>query len=84
MKGGIHKLDVSFIEEYKQIGAKIVYYRKLRGYTQETLAFRTGISAAYLSRIERGANTKGVPLFTFMKIAKALGVNISKLLEVDL
>lgn len=77
-------MDTSFTWEYKKIGAKILYYRKLRGYTQEVLAFKTGISPAYLSRIERGANTEGVPLATFMKIAKALGVNISKLLEADL
>ena len=27
-----------FEQEYKQIGLKIAYYRKLQGYTQESLA----------------------------------------------
>jgi len=76
-------LNLSFIWEYKQIGAKIVYYRKLKGYTQETLAFKTGISTSYLSRIERGSYANGVSLSTFMKIAKALDVNVSKLFEKD-
>ena len=73
----------SFTWEYKQIGAKIVYYRRLRGYTQETLAFKAGISTSYLSRIERGSYTNGISLSTFMKIAKALDVNVSKLIELE-
>ena len=76
-------MDTSFAWEYKQIGAKIVYYRKLKGYTQEALAFKVGITSAYLSRIERGVYANGVSLSTFMKMAKALDVKVSKLLEED-
>jgi transcriptional regulator with XRE-family HTH domain len=76
-------LDSSFTREYKQIGAKIVYYRRLKGYTQETLAFKAGISTSYLSRIERGTYATGISLSTFMKIAKALDVDVSKLFEMD-
>ena len=42
-----------FESEYRQIGAKIMYFRKMKKYTQEELAFRASISASYLSRIER-------------------------------
>lgn len=76
-------MATSFIWEYKQVGAKIVYYRKLRGYTQETLAFKVGITSAYLSKIERGVGN-GVTLSTIMKIAEALGVDISKLFRTDI
>lgn len=73
-----------FEEEYKQIGAKIVYYRKLRRMTQEELAYKAEISASYLSRIERGAYSKGVPVSTLMKIAEALNIKIEKLFGKDM
>ena len=69
--------------EYRQIGAKIVYFRKLKRYTQEELAFRAKISASYLSRIERGIYTKGVPISTLMKIAAALGIGVNELFGDD-
>lgn len=65
--------------EYRQIGAKIVYFRKMRRYTQEELAFRAKISASYLSRIERGIYVRGVPISTLMKIATALDVQVNDL-----
>ncbi len=70
-----------FKEEYKSLGAKIAYYRRLRGYTQEELSFKAAISASYLSRIERGAYTKGIPVSTLFKIARALDVEPYKLLR---
>ena len=39
---------------FKQIGAKIAYYRTLRELSQKELAERTHISESTLSRIERG------------------------------
>lgn len=43
-----------FAARYKNIGLKIAYYRKKKGYTQAELAERIGMSAAYLGQIERG------------------------------
>lgn len=37
-----------FESEYRQIGAKIMYFRKLKKYTQEELAFRASIIAKAL------------------------------------
>lgn len=42
-----------FASRYKKIGAKIVFYRKLKSMTQEKLADEVGITPQYLSRIER-------------------------------
>ncbi|WP_288909197.1 helix-turn-helix domain-containing protein [uncultured Megamonas sp.] len=70
-----------FESEYRQIGAKIMYFRKLKKYTQEKLAFRASISASYLSRIERGVYKKGLPVSTLMKIAKALDIEVSVIFE---
>ena len=39
---------------FKQIGAKIAYYRTLRGLHQVDLANKIGVSKSVLSRIERG------------------------------
>ncbi|HJI09617.1 MAG TPA: helix-turn-helix domain-containing protein [Phascolarctobacterium faecium] len=72
-----------FEQKYRQIGAKITYFRKIRRYTQEELAFRASISASYLSRIERGAYVSGVPLSTLMRIALALEVDINRFFDED-
>nr|WP_276559221.1 helix-turn-helix transcriptional regulator [Megamonas funiformis] len=58
-----------------------MYFRKLKKYTQEELAFRASISASYLSRIERGVYKKGLPVSTLMKIAKALDIEVSVIFE---
>lgn len=70
-----------FAVQYKRIGARIVYYRKIKGITQEKLAENVGISAQYLSRIENGSYPKSVSLSTLMRIANKLDVPISKLVE---
>lgn len=70
-----------FAMRYKQIGAQIVYYRKIKGITQEKMAVEVGISPQSLSRIENGSYPKSVSLSTLMRIADYLEVPISKLME---
>lgn len=70
-----------FASRYKKIGAKIVFYRKLRSMTQEKFAEEVGITPQYLSRIENGGYTKSVSLSTLMMIAGALDVTMSQLME---
>jgi transcriptional regulator with XRE-family HTH domain len=70
-----------FAQKYKQIGLKVAYYRKMRGYTQEELARRVQISTSYLSRIERGNYTKSVSLSVVLAIAQALALDISELVR---
>ena len=70
-----------FASRYKKIGAKIVFYRKLRSMTQEKLAEEVGITPQYLSRIENGGYTKSVSLSTLMMIAGALDITMSQLME---
>lgn len=40
-----------FAMRYRNIGLKIAYYRKKKGYTQTELAQRIGMSVAYLGQI---------------------------------
>lgn len=49
--------------------------------TQTDLANKIGISVPYLSKIERGASTQGVPLSIYWRIAGGLEVKFEKLLE---
>lgn len=70
-----------FAVRYKKIGAKIVYYRKIRNLRQEELAEKASITPQYLSRIENGGYSKNVSLSTLMKIAGVLDVTMSQLME---
>lgn len=65
-------------EKHKKIGLNILYYRRLRGYSQEELADRVGMSRPRLSAIERGNVT--LTLETMLKLAKELEVDIVNLI----
>ena len=70
-----------FALKYKEIGLKIAYYRKKKGYTQAQLSEMVGISSNYLSLIERGNKGQSYSMETLFKIAAALEVNVNDLLE---
>jgi len=63
-----------------RLGRKIKELRKKRGITQEQLAEIIETSYKYLQRIE-GKNPPDIRLTTILKLAKALKVKPSKLLE---
>ena len=63
----------------KKVGARIRKYREKREWTQEQLAFESGLHRAYIGHIERGE--KNIGLKNLEKIAKALKVNIADLLK---
>lgn len=69
--------------KYLQIGLKVAYYRKLRGFTQEQLAEKIGKSAAFIGHIEAPNVNKGISLDTLFDIASALDVPECKLLTFD-
>ena len=69
---------------YKNIGLKIAYYRKKKGYTQAVLAQQIGMSAAYLGQIERGNRGKSFSLETLYQIADALGIEAEILLKEEI
>lgn len=70
-----------FAFKYKEIGLKIAYYRKKKGYTQAQLSEMVGISSNYLSLIERGNNGHSYSIETLFKIANALDVNVNELIN---
>jgi len=70
---------ILFALKYKEIGLKIAYYRKKKGYTQAQLAEMVGISSNYLSLIERGNKGQSYSMETLFKIAEALEITVSEL-----
>ena len=66
-------------EKSRLLGAKVKYYRTLKGLSQAAFAEELGISSQYLSRIESG---RQAPSFlTLLKIADKLNVNTSDLVQ---
>ncbi|WP_312612698.1 helix-turn-helix transcriptional regulator [Oscillibacter sp.] len=72
-------------ENYRLLGLRIAYYRKVRGYTQEQLAEMIGKSWSFLSQIEanNGTRLKGLSLETLFSIAEALQVPAGRLFDQD-
>lgn len=70
-------------EEFKQLGLKIAYYRKLKGYTQEALAEKVNLSTAFIGHVEAPNVKKSVSLGTLFTIAEALDVPVYKFLKFD-
>lgn len=71
-----------FENEYKQLGLKVAYYRKLRGLTQQQLAEKIGIeSTSYIGSIESTKTYKPISLGTLFRIARALDTPPHKFLE---
>ena len=76
-------MKTDYPERYITLGPKIAYYRKKRGYTQENLAEKVGISLNFLAQVEGTGTIRGISLETLFKIADVLQVAPSKLLEDD-
>ena len=66
--------------EYRQIGLKIAYYRRLRSLTQEQLAEKIGRTPAFVGHVEAPNIDKAVSLDTLFDIANALDVPVHKFL----
>ena len=67
-------------EQYRQIGLKIAYYRKLRGLTQEELAEQVGVTPDFIGRLEAPNISKALSLDTLFDIAAVLEVPPHKFL----
>lgn len=76
-------MDEQFQIEFKQLGLKIAYYRKLRNLTQEALAEKIDRSAAFIGHVEAPNIKKSVSLSTLFAISKALDVPVYKFLKFD-
>ena len=68
------------MESYRRVlGRNVRAARKLRGWSQEELAFETDIDRTYISGIERGVRNPSLDMIA--KLAKTLKTSPAKLLE---
>ena len=74
-------MEVARIIMYRQIGAKVAYYRTLRQLTQDELARIIHVSRSTLNRIERGRYNGGISLSTLMDVDEGLRVELSNLVS---
>lgn len=72
-----------YSDKYIQLGLKIAYYRKLRGFTQEQLAEQLDLSPAFIGHIEAPNIVKAVSLDTLFDIANVLNIPAYRLLIFD-
>ncbi|OZB90230.1 helix-turn-helix domain-containing protein [Paenibacillus sp. XY044] len=63
--------------ENMQLAKRVRAFRKLKGYTQQELAAKSGISLAVLGAIERG--NRRAEEQVVIKVAEALGVSVQEL-----
>jgi len=68
--------DMTLIEIF---GRNVRQARKEKGWTQEQLAFETGVKRAYLSEVENGQ--RNVSLDVVEKLATALAIDVSELVS---
>ncbi|MBD3754700.1 MAG: helix-turn-helix transcriptional regulator [Gammaproteobacteria bacterium] len=63
----------------KKFGKQLRALREERGWSQEEFADRSGLHRTYVSAVERGV--RNPTLSVLERLAKALGIKLSELLE---
>lgn len=70
-------------EQYRTLGIRIAYLRKLKGWTQELFAEKVGCSWSFLSQVEanNGEAIRGISLPMLFRMAEVLEIPVTKLFE---
>ena len=71
-----------FEEEFLKLGHKIKYERSKRKISQLQLSLKTGLTTRTISRMECG--NIDVKYSTLLKVAKAMGITLSTLMDFQL
>lgn len=70
-----------YTQQYKEIGLKIAYYRKLRGYSQMEFSEMIDVSRTHLSNIEAPNIPTSISLDLLFRISEMLNVETKKFFE---
>lgn len=70
---------MSFDDKLKHIGAKVIYYRILRGYNQKDFAALLGVSRQFLGKIEKGETPCSLSMLN--RITEKLQVNLMDIVD---
>lgn len=65
----------------QKVGERIRYFRIKAGLSQEKLSFESNLDRTYIGSVERGE--RNVAIINLNKLAKALNVSISELMEIE-
>lgn len=68
------------VDKFVELGLNIAFYRKKKGFTQEELAEKVGISRSHLSAIEAPNIVKAFSIELLFDIAEVLDIAPYKLL----
>lgn len=63
-----------YAQQYKEIGLKIAYYRKLKGLSQLQLAEKIDVSRTHLSNIEAPNVATSISLDLLFRISEVLDI----------
>jgi len=63
----------------KSYGERLKAFRKIKGLSQEDLAFKSTIHRTYISEVERGR--RNISIVNIAKIAKALNLSIKEFFD---
>ena len=66
----------------KTLGLRVKYYRKLKGVSQETLAFMVGVDRTYIGAIEQGLRSPSI--YCLFTLANELGITLGELTNITL
>lgn len=70
-----------YAQHYKEIGLKIAYFRKLKGFSQMELAEMIDVSRTHLSNIEAPNKPTSVSLDLLFRISEVLDIDIINFFE---
>ena len=70
-----------YSQQYKEIGLKIAYYRKLKGFSQLQLAEKIDISRTHLSNIEAPNVPTSISLDLLFRISEVLEIETKHFFE---
>ena len=80
LKGGLF-MKGEYTHLYKEIGLKIAYYRKLKGYTQIEFAEMIDVSRTHLSNIEAPNIPTSISLDLLFRISEVLDIETKHFFE---
>ena len=70
-----------YAQQYKEIGLKVAYYRKLRGFSQMKFAEMIDVSRTHLSNIEAPNVPTSISLELLFKISEVLDIEVKEFFE---
>ena len=74
-------MNERYAQQYKEIGLKVAYFRKLRGFSQEKLAEQIDVSRTHLSNIEAPNMPTSISLELLFLISEVLDIEVKEFFE---